>query len=197
MTVLERLDELKGNVKGTIFESFVDSEVAIYKEKKQKELKKANLNNKWIDQADKLFNLYEKICNEYKPTIEPFVSKVEFVDKRDEDGVVMFTVTNFKDETHSLQCADLHTLDDYEKLEDDEFVETLDEEKEGGGVCLFFNPDETVEEIKHSDIFHTDEPITAFGKIVEPLILDLFKKSFDIESLMKANDVKQGVLRHE
>ncbi|WP_379863694.1 hypothetical protein [Laceyella putida] len=183
--VLERLEELKEKSEGTLFEEFVEAQVESYKKQKQKELKKANINNKWIDHADELFNLYAQITEEFKPQIEPFVSKVEFVDKREEDALVMFTVTNFKGEAHSLQCADLHTLDDYEKLEDDEFVETLDEEKEEGGVEFFFHRDETVETVKHSDIFHADDPSATLKKVVEPLILELFKKSFDLESLMQ------------
>ncbi|WP_198065828.1 hypothetical protein [Paenactinomyces guangxiensis] len=183
--MMERLEKLKEKAEGTIFEEIVHSEVESYKKQKQKELKKANINNKWIDQADELFNLYLKICEEYKPQIEPFVSKVELEDRREEEGVVRFTVTNFKDSSLSLQCADLHTLDDYQKLENDQFVETLDEEKEEGGVEFYFNPGETVEEVKYSDIFNTGEPLTALTKIVEPLILELFRKTFDIESLIQ------------
>lgn len=185
VNVLEQLEELNEKAKGTIFEEFVKAQVESYRKQKQKELKKTNIHNKWIDQADELFNLFAEMCTEYKSQIEPFVSKAEFVDRREEDGVVMFTVTNFKDETFSLQCADLHTLDDYEKLENDDFVETLDEEKEEGGVEFFFNRNGTVETVKHSDIFHTDDPLTALKKVVEPLILELFKQSFDIESLLE------------
>ncbi|RNB92830.1 hypothetical protein EDM56_00040 [Brevibacillus fluminis] len=190
--MLERLDELKEKAKGTIFEAFVDDQVENYKQIKQKELKKAQINNKWIDQADKLFNLFEDVCNKYKPKIEAFASQVVFVDNRDDEGSVSFAITNFKSETFSLQCADLHSLnDDYQKLEDDEYVETLDVGNEVGGVHFFFYPGETIKEILYSETFTTSKAANLFTKAVEPLILELFQKCFDLESLLKATEQQE------
>ncbi|SEN46300.1 hypothetical protein [Lihuaxuella thermophila] len=186
--MLEKLEKLNEQAKGTIFEDFVREQVDIYRKQKQKELKKRNIHNKWIDQADALFHLFMEICTDYQAQLEPFVAKAELTDRREEDGVVLFTVTNFTDQTFSLHCADLHTLDDYEKLEDDAFVETLDEEKEEGGVEFYFSRDEAVKTVKHSDIFPRKNPSAAFKKVVDPLILELFKKSFDIESLLAKRD---------
>ncbi len=182
--VLERLKELKEKAKGTIFAEFVDTEVEGYKKQLEKELKKTTINNKWIDQADQLFNLFNTITEEYRPQIEPFASSVEFVDRREDNGVVMLTATNYKNETYSLQCADLHSLRDYQKLEDDEFVETLDEESEEGGVEFFIDR-ETAHKVKHSDIFKNDEPLRTLQTALEPFILELFKKLFDIETLIQ------------
>lgn len=181
----KRLGALKEKAKGTIFEGIVDEQIERYKKEKEIELKRTTINNKWIDQADELLNLYEKICDKYEPQIEPFVAKVEFVDRREEDGVVMLTVTNFKNETWSLKCADLHTLDDYGKLEDDQFVKKLAEAKEEGGVEFFFERDNPVAKVTHSEVFQAKDPLDKLGEVVEPLFRDLFQKTFDIESLME------------
>ncbi|MGA8943227.1 MAG: hypothetical protein WB502_10980 [Thermoactinomyces sp.] len=181
----ERLGELKEKAKGTIFEEIVDNQIERYKKEKEIELKRTAINNKWIDQADELLNLYEKICDKYEPQIEPFVARVEFADRREEEGVVKLSVTNFKDETCSLKCADLHTLDDYGKLEDDQFVKKLDEAQEEGGVEFFFNRDEPVAKVTYSDIFQAKDPLARMGEVVEPLFRELFQKIFDIESLME------------
>lgn len=183
--MLERLEKVKQQAKGTIFEEFVATEIERYRTQKQKEWKRVKINNKWIDDADELFLLYKKIIEEYKPKIEPFVSDVEFVDKREEEARVLLVVTNFKHDVCSLQCVDMHTLDDYAKLEDEAFVESLDEEKEEGGVEFFFQRDEQVTRVKHSSIFKKANPLGALKKIVEPLILELFKRAFDLDSLMQ------------
>ncbi len=179
------MGDLKEKAKGTIFEEIVDEQIKRYKREKEIELKRTTINNKWIDQADELLNLYEKICGIYEPQIEPFVAKVEFVDRREEDGVVMLSVTNFNDETWSLKCADFHTLDDYGKLEDDGFVKKLDEAKEEGGVEFFFDQNKPVKKVAHSAIFQAKDPLAKLGEVVEPLFKNLFQKTFDIESLVE------------
>jgi hypothetical protein len=183
--VLERLAEIKAKAEGTIFEEFVSSQVENYKQQKQKELKKANINNKWIDHADALFNLFAQISEEVKPQIEPFVAHVEFVDNRESDGAVMLTATNFQNETFSLRCADLHTMEDYAKLEDDAFVETLDEAQEEGGVQFFFDPDELVETVPHSRIFKEDDPLATLKQVIQPHLVELLKRTFDISALLE------------
>ncbi|MBA4601958.1 hypothetical protein [Thermoactinomyces mirandus] len=181
----ERLGALEKKAKGTIFQEIVEEQIERYKKEKELELKRTTINNKWIDQADELLNLYEKICDKYEPQIEPFVAKVEFVDRRDEDGEVMLSVTDFRDKTISLKCADFHTLDDYGKLEDDQFVKKLDQEKEEGGVEFFFERDNPIKRVTHSEIFQADDPLAKLGEVVEPLFKDLFQKTFDLESLME------------
>lgn len=182
--MFEKLAELKEKSKGTLFEETVSSQIENYKKLKQKEIKITQINNKWIDQADELFNLYEKICQVYVTQIESFVEKATFVDKREEDGRVMLSITDFKGVTFSLQCADWHSLDDYQKLAETSFVDTLDEHSEEGGVQFYFYPDKTVAKVKHSQIFNNHQPIENLQEIVKPFILELFQQAFDIESLM-------------
>lgn len=188
----ERLGDLRKKAKGTIFEGIVDDEIERYTKEKEIELKRTTINNKWIDQADELLNLYEKICDNYEPQIEPFVARVEFADRREKDGVVLLSVTNFKDETCSLKCADFHTLDDYGKLEDDRFVKKLDEAKEEGGVEFFFDKDEPVKKVAHSEVFQGKDPLAKLGEVVEPLFKELFQKIFDIESLMEKDKTEES-----
>lgn len=184
--MLDKLEELQQKSKGTFFEEIVTREVENYQAKMEKQHKITKINNTWIEQADELFDIYEQICSKYIKQMEPFVAKVEWLDQRVEEGKVMLEITNFKDEHFTLNCADIHTLSDYQKLEDEQFLETLDEQEEEGGIQFYYQPNQRLAEVMYGQVFQHDDPVAVLKKKVEPLLLELFQTSFDLESLLKA-----------
>lgn len=183
--MLEKLAELREKSKGTLFEEMVEMQIEQYEQAISKKQKRAQINNTWIEQADALFNLYIKICEKMVVQFAPFMAQVDYEDQRETSGEVRLVVTNYKNDVSVLHCGDIHSLADYDRLSDEEYLATMEEEEAEGGVRFYFEPSEALAEVMYREIFQHEDPIWHLEKKITPFLQRLFETSFDLVSLLE------------
>lgn len=190
--MLEKLAELKEKSKGTLFENFVQTQIEQYEQQISQKQKRARINNTWIEQADALFNLYIKICEKVVAQFTPFMADVHYEDQRETSGEVWLSVSNYKEEEYVLRCVDIHSLEDYDRLSDEEYLKAMEEEEAEGGVQFHFGQSEELGDIMYGEIFQHEEPIVYLEKRITPFLQRLFEISFDLESLLENSSSNQS-----